>query len=157
MMFSASFFLLLMMTGAAYIQATEISRCHSTKEQRKSVVDKMLDVLQCDNYICGRYIMHMATTYIKMSSIYQATVGQALGYILQLCTECGQVWMLVTQHIPVPRFWVVNWLPHLVIIGFSPPMDQLQKYSVICHFFHVNLVSMKWEVLVKVSQFLHQL
>lgn len=52
---------------AAYTQATGISKCN-TKEIRKSMLDKMLVALQCDDYVCGRHnyiycwriiIMHM--------------------------------------------------------------------------------------------------
>ena len=68
-MFCTSSFLLFLMTGAAYTQATEISRCHSTKELRKSVVNKMLDALQCDNYICGRYTMHAYGYYYMYKKI----------------------------------------------------------------------------------------
>ena len=67
-MFCASSLMLLLMTVAAYSQATGISRC-STKELRKSIVDKRLDALRCDNYICGRY-MYIMYGYCMYKILY---------------------------------------------------------------------------------------
>ena len=88
MMFCTSSILPYLIAGVAYTQVTVlgVSKC-STKELRRSVLGKMLDALQCDDYACGKYTVHgLLQVIVCYFMIYG--MSSMLHFILNVVREC---------------------------------------------------------------------
>ena len=52
-MYYHNIILVMVMAGVACTQGYEAAGMCSTRELRRAELDKKLDALQCDNYVCG--------------------------------------------------------------------------------------------------------